>query len=228
MCRSNCQERESGDQDGLLRSMFRNLKITDWVAVIALIMSIWFGILSPFLASVTGPKIDIEYPVKVQFHCVNRRAVCEPASPVMLTADLFSFWNNSRFSTRPDVLHKVSGRMGFSDPEFSSEFSFVWRYFTEMTVTEMTDVAKSTRKNAGRFSLNRGVLENVEIQFDVRELSWGELVQLIREHGMLHLSFEVEMEYRGGEATCKLELGDDLKEQLGHVYVASSNLECVA
>ena len=107
--------------------------MTDWAALIAFIISVG-GLFWLIIAGWFNPNIDIRYPDTFQIECTNfdrQQKKCKEDSQLFLVADLFSFWNDSWFSTVPGIVEKVSGRIIITKNNKASEASLDWKYISE-------------------------------------------------------------------------------------------------
>lgn len=185
------------------------VKLTDWVAVIAFILSV-VGLLWTGIARQLYPSIDVSYPEEIQIQCVSynhKEKHCAPDSGIKLIADLFSIWNDSTFSTKPQILNRIDATIESGDVD---EFPLIWKYFTE--------IVNSTNKqkgNAGRTVLYYGDLRNVEVEFSQdqvtngRKITWSKITDLIAT-GDIAVEFLLDFAYGADKrARCNLIFRDD-------------------
>jgi len=126
------------------------------------------------------PSTDVSYPEEIQIQCTqydHKKKRCIPDSSIVLVADLFSIWNDSTFSTKPQILKKIRSTITSDN---IGRFPFSWKYFTEII-----DSANKHKGNAGRAILYYGDLRNVEVEFsqdqvaDSKGITWTTLTDLI-------------------------------------------------
>lgn len=135
------------------------IKITDWVAVIAFILSV-AGLLWTAFARQLYPSTDISFPEQIQIQCApydRDKKECPSDSGIKLVADLFSIWNDSIISTKPQILQRIDATV---DANFLGRLPMRWQYFTEVV-----DRANKQKGNAGRTIFYFGDLRNIEIEF---------------------------------------------------------------
>lgn len=214
-----------GKSIGFLRRLFSDLKMTDWVALAAFVISLWFGIFGPLLADSNNPTIDIAPPNIFQFTCTpipekksDGSYPCADDAMILVTANLFSFWNTSKFSTKEEIVMDVQGTLILHNERIPLN----WSYFTELT-----DIPGPPKQNAARFILAKGDLRNREIQFSIdSNTRWSTLAEAIRAEGMARVEFLVEMQHTPNKAIeCAFALAP-LRAQLQHFFVVVRQVEC--
>ncbi|MXY32672.1 MAG: hypothetical protein F4Y60_00990 [Boseongicola sp. SB0664_bin_43] len=155
------------------------VKLTDWVAVIAFILSVG-GLLWTGIARQLYPSTDVSFPEEIQLQCTQydgEQKRCIPDSSIVLVGDLFSIWNDSTFSTKPQILKRIHATITSDN---IGKFPFFWKYFTEIV-----DSANKHKGNSGRAILYYGDLRNVEVEFsqdqvaDGNSITWATLTDLI-------------------------------------------------
>ena len=204
--------------------------ITDWIAVLAFLFSLWLGVIGPWAAGLWKPTIDIEPPSKMAVVCYDYEEVvpegasqpeyvCTDSSTMALGADLFSFWNSSTVSTKQEIVKEISGTFAIGQEAATLE----WEYFTNLT-DQFTD---NVRRNTARFSLDRGDFRNYEIQFNLGEsMKWSAIREGIEIGAVAHITFVVEFQHSPSQTvSCRLELAI-LSEQVRHYYGTTDQLVC--
>lgn len=179
------------------------IKVTEWVAVLAFILSVG-GLFWSTFASLLHPRIHTESPEEIQLQCIGPvlkkgkegepdKAICKDESGIKVFADLFSMWNNSFFSTKPQILIKANMKMKAGD---LLKADYPWKHFTEIL-----DHAGSRETNAGRAIIRQGELRNIEISFspvaDSNKYTWAQLVTDILAN---RLSIEFTLDYAYGSS----------------------------
>lgn len=215
------------------------VKLTDWVAVIAFILSV-AGLLATAIARQLYPSIDVAYPEEIQLQCVNYDyddsdgdpASCASNSPIRLTADLFSIWNDSIFSTKPQILQRIDAIIESNN---AGEISMQWKYFTEIVDSE-----NKRKGNSGRAIFYYGDLRNIEVEFfqnqtmDETLYTWSVLASDIT-NGDITIIFSLDFAYGSDTKTrCDLTFRDDDIDSLrsekytSHYVVADAMCEELA
>ena len=174
------------------------------------------------------PRIDVSYPEEIQFNCIsydnieaqesgcnrkNNEVRCIPNSNVKLVADLFSIWNNSIISTKPQILKKITATVKLNQ---NRAFPFIWKYFTEIV-----DNANSQKGNTGRVILNYGDLRNIEVEFihgqitneKPMTMTWKKLTDSIVASDKVIVDFSLDIAY-GSEKKVRCTL-DFRKKDIG-------------
>ena len=196
------------------RKTLLGVRLMDWVAIIALIFSV-AGLLAAEVAKRLYPSIDVAYPEEIQFECVNYDAYkerCVHNSEIKLLADLFSIWNNSIFSTKPQILQKIDATI---ESVYAGKISMRWKYFTEVT-----DNRNKQKRNSGRVIFNYGDLRNVEVEFFRNQMmgntlyTWSALARDIADDDIV-IIFSIDFAYGPDtKIRCDLTFRDDDIESL--------------
>lgn len=214
------------------RFVYWGLNITDIAAVIALIISVWFGIISPLIADAGSPRVDVEFPDTIQFNCFRYTRTddnsyhCDDDSKIFITADLFSFWNTSRYYVKPEVVKGISGYMRLSSIGDGSnsinDAQLRWQYFTDIT-----DRPEANETNAGRFVVNKGDLKNLEVQFTVDErVRWSHIEESIDNGKIAYITFDIDLAHNTDKRIrCAVELSR-LRDQLPSYVVIDRDVAC--
>ena len=141
------------------------VKLTDWVAVVAFVLSV-VGLLWTAFARQLSPSTDVAYPEEIQFQCLvfsnDSKVPCTAASPLLLVADLFSIWNDSVISTKPQILRRIDATIVSGA---NGNVPWRWKYFTEIVHSKATQKA-----NSGRAIFYYGELRNIEVLFSQSQL----------------------------------------------------------
>ena len=117
----------------------------------------------PYISkTMINPSINVSFPDEIQFECTHTKLnqdVCNEESSVKLIADLFSIWNNSNFSMKPEILKEIYAVVYTSGDLSKRKQIFKWKYFTEISDVEQKKL------NTGRLLFSHNSLQNVEIEF---------------------------------------------------------------
>ena len=161
------------------------IRITDWIAVIAFILSV-AGFLWTAFARQLYPSTDISFPEQIQIQCApydQKKKECPSNSGIKLIADLFSIWNDSIISTKPQILQRIDATV---DADSFGRLPMRWQYFTEVV-----DRANKQKGNAGRTIFYFGDLRNIEIEFypvqmvDDGTFTWFSLLNAIADKNIV-------------------------------------------
>ena len=207
------------------------VKLTDWVAIIAFILSV-AGLFATVVARQLYPSIDVAYPEEIQLECVNYnrdQKHCIFNSKIKLLADLFSIWNNSIFSTKPQILQRIEATI---ESDSAGKIPMRWKYFTEVV-----DNANKQKGNSGRAIFYYGDLRNIEVEFfqnqimDKMPYTWSALARDITNGGII-IVFSLDFAYGSDtEIRCDLTFRDDdidslrSKKYTRHYVVADTMCE---
>lgn len=169
------------------------VKLTDWVAVIAFILSVGALLWTAF-ARQLYPSTDISFPDEIQLQCTqyDKKYTCDSDSPVVLIADLFSIWNDSIVSTKPQILRQIDATI---ESNSFNDSLLKWKYFTEVV-----DSANKQKGNAGRAILYYGDLRNLEVEFhqnqvsNTRKYTWTQLSSSVADEDIA-IGFRIDLAY---------------------------------
>ena len=170
------------------------MKLTDWVAVIAFILSV-SALLWTAFARQLYPSTDVSFPDEIQIQCIqydHKKKQCSNDSSIVLIADLFSIWNDSIVSTKPQILRQIDATI--ESDAFNDSF-LKWKYFTEVV-----DSANKQKGNAGRAILYYGDLRNLEVEFhqnqtsDANEYTWTQLSRSVAVEDIA-IGFRIDLAY---------------------------------
>ena len=216
------------------RFLFRRITVADLTAVAALLVSLWFGVFGPSIANIVTPKIDVQPPKELQFNCSPRapdpneegRYPCSfsDAHASSITVELFSFWNESRFSNRGEIVHTVMGEMIVGERHFPLRLE----YFTEST-----DRPGDHTRNAARFVLRRGQIVNLEMRFSYdspeSDRKWGNMLELLSGTDEKRMKFTIDFEHnRDTTFRCEFNVGGRNANRLGkHYFFVVKGMNCV-
>ena len=180
------------------------IKITDWTALVALVLSLCTALWS-YIATQLPPRIDVATPETIQLMCSDydhQQMRCHQDAFFSVVADLFSVWNVSPRSTKAEVLLEISGQAQFMKND-SIRYSVLleWKYFTDMTDDS------SPERNTARVKLEKDDLANLETEFiidprDVEDsdmLRWSYFVEAVRDesegNGLSSITFLFEIDF---------------------------------
>ena len=130
------------------------------ISISALFLSI-FTLCLPYLLKTIKPLTKIKLPDEIQFKCITYKEdeeICEQKSNIKLTADLFSIWNDSTISTKPEVLQKIYAVV-CRGTHCDEPSIFKWKYFTETL-----DNTKR-KSNVAPMLVSHNSLRNIEVEF---------------------------------------------------------------